>query len=178
MADVQRWRDGREYRPSRETIVRSEFDVAEIPGDGVAREFVQQHHYSASYPAARERFGFYRLGELVGVAVFSHPTNDLVLTNTFGNIDRLAGVELVPGRPTQRPAYMWHVRRCGKGRKRLYAATDFDLLALVALDAKRIAYVPFSELKQTVHIRTHNDPGPGLGGGKRGKVFADFPFRP
>jgi hypothetical protein len=94
----QRWREGREsYRPARETINRREFDVALIPpegGDTIAREFVEEHHYSGSYPAARERFGFYRFGSLVGVAVFSHPTNDRALTDTFSNIDRLAGVKL------------------------------------------------------------------------------------
>lgn len=91
----QRWNERRtSYRPARETIRTSEYDVAPIAGDNLAREFVERHHYSASYPAARERFGFYRFGELVGVAVFSHPTNDRCLTNVFCNIDRLAAVDL------------------------------------------------------------------------------------
>jgi hypothetical protein len=95
MTSCQRWRDRRDsYRPARETITVSEFDVAAIDEDTTARAFVERHHYSASYPAARERFGFYRCGELVGVAVFSHPTNDKVLTATFPSIDRLAAVEL------------------------------------------------------------------------------------
>ncbi len=95
MSHCQRWRERRDsYRPARETIRRAEYDVAPIAGDTVARSFVEAHHYSASYPAARERFGLYRFGELAGVAVFSHPTNDKVITGTFPSIDRLAGVEL------------------------------------------------------------------------------------
>lgn len=82
----------------------------------------------------------------------------------------------VPQRVRQRPAYMWHVRRAGKAGKRTYSRRDFDLLALVATDIRRIAYVPFSDARQTVHIRTHNDKGPSLNGGRSGKVFADFPF--
>lgn len=89
----QRWRDGRSSF-TRAPIVPSEFDVAAIADDWTARGFVEQHHYSASYPAARERFGLYRFGALVGVSVFSHPTNDKVLSNTFLNTDLLAGVEL------------------------------------------------------------------------------------
>lgn len=93
MTSSQRWRDGRASF-SRAPIVRSEFDVASIDQEAPAKAFVEQHHYSASFPAARERFGLYRFGELVGVAVFSHPTNDKALTNTFTNIKRLAGVDL------------------------------------------------------------------------------------
>lgn len=58
--------------------VRS-FEVAAIEDDTTARAFVERHHYSASYPAARFRFGLYECAELVGVAVFSQPCNDLAL---------------------------------------------------------------------------------------------------
>lgn len=91
----QRWRDRRDsYRPARETIRVQDFDVAPIDDDATARRFVEQHHYSGSYPAARERVGLYERGDLVGVAVFSHPTNDKVLTGTFAQLDRLQAVEL------------------------------------------------------------------------------------
>ena len=52
-----------------------------IDADTTPRAFIEQHHYAGTYPAARERFGLYRRGELVGCAVFSHPTNDKVLSN-------------------------------------------------------------------------------------------------
>jgi hypothetical protein len=85
----QRWWCGRDaYRPPDEPIRPAEYDVTELPGDGPAKAFVLEHHYSGTYPAARWRFGLFRRGVLQGVAVFSHPCNDRVLTTVF------------PGRPT------------------------------------------------------------------------------
>lgn len=77
---VQRWRDRRGvYRPAGEVIDTRLYEVAPIPDDDTARAFVEQHHYSSSYPAARERFGLYWGGLLVGVAVFSQPMQEKVL---------------------------------------------------------------------------------------------------
>jgi hypothetical protein len=90
----QRWRDRRSsYRPATEPIRPAEFDVAEIVDDTTARAFVTTHHYSQTYPAARFRVGLYRHGELVGVAVFSHPCSDAVLTNVFP-LPALTAIEL------------------------------------------------------------------------------------
>jgi hypothetical protein len=84
---VQRWRERRDsYRPAGEVIDTSAYAVAPIAGDSsdnIARAFVLRHHYLGSYPSARRRFGLYRAGELVGVAVFSHPSNNRTLTNVF-----------------------------------------------------------------------------------------------
>ena len=82
----------------------------------------------------------------------------------------------LPQRVGHYPAYMWHVRRAGKGGRRTYADSEFDLLALVALDSRRIAYLAPSKAKQTIHIRPHNDPNPPACGGKFGKTFGQFPF--
>lgn len=80
----QRWKSRLTcYRPSGELIKTSEYDVAPLAGDTEARQFVETHHYSGSYPAARFRFGLYRNGVLSGVAVFSVPCRDSVLTNVF-----------------------------------------------------------------------------------------------
>ena len=79
-AVVQRWRDRRSLlRPAGEVIDPRAFEVAEISDDTTPRTFVEQHHYSGSYPAARFRYGLYERDELVGVAVFSHPSNPLAL---------------------------------------------------------------------------------------------------
>jgi hypothetical protein len=51
----------------------SKHDVVEIADDRSARDFVITHHYAGSWPAAWRRFGLYRDGGLVGVAVFSVP---------------------------------------------------------------------------------------------------------
>lgn len=80
----QRWRLRlASYRDPEEQIRTGQYEVAEIEGDAVPKAFVERHHYSGSYPAARWRFGLWRLGVLEGVAVFSHPSNDKVLTNIF-----------------------------------------------------------------------------------------------
>lgn len=70
----QRWRDRRDsYRPAGELFEPRSFEVAPIASDSAARAFVESHHYSGSYPAARRRFGLFERGDLVGVAVFSVP---------------------------------------------------------------------------------------------------------
>ena len=80
----QRWRERREsYRPAGEPINPRLYEVAELAGDREAKEFILAHHYSASYPSARMRFGLFTEGHLAGVAVFSHPCNDRVLTSVF-----------------------------------------------------------------------------------------------
>lgn len=93
-APCQRWRAGRDsYRPAGEVIDPRAFEVAAIGEDRVAKAFVVDHHYSASYPAARFRFGLYLGAELVGVSVFSHPASDKVLTSVFPGV-ALESVEL------------------------------------------------------------------------------------
>jgi hypothetical protein len=80
----------------------------------------------------------------------------------------------IPQRQVHIPAYMWHVRRAGKRGQRTYSRDEFDLLALVALDIRRIAYMPPSNTLQTVHIRPPEAPQRGRA--IRGKQFEDFPF--
>jgi len=82
---TQRWRGGREsYRPAGEVIRTEEYDVVSMRGkDPRAVAFVEEHHYSHSFPAGRFSFGLYRTGELSGVAVFSVPANAAALTNVF-----------------------------------------------------------------------------------------------
>jgi hypothetical protein len=92
----QRWRDRRgTYRPAGEPIRTADYEVAEIATDREARAFVEQHHYSGSFPAARARYGLHRRGELVGVAVLSHPPSEAALAASVPlPCDRLAKVEL------------------------------------------------------------------------------------
>lgn len=82
----------------------------------------------------------------------------------------------IPQRVNHRAGYMWHVRRAGKGARRVYEDGEFDMLALVALDCRRIAYMPPSKAKQTIHIRSHDDAAPPSHGGKSGKTFDMFAF--
>ena len=111
----QRWRWGRDaYRPPDEPIRTSEYDVAELPDDAIAKTFVLDHHYSGSYPAARWRFGLFRCEVLQGVAVFSHPCNDRVLTSVFPGLatdsvelGRFVLLDEVPGN-----GETWMLGRC------------------------------------------------------------------
>lgn len=89
----QRWRARRDlYRPAGETIVTAHYEVAAIPDDTTARAFIEQHHYSGAYVAARRRYGLFWGGLLVGVAVFSVPMQGAVLDRL--PCPRAASVEL------------------------------------------------------------------------------------
>lgn len=91
---TQRWQHGRQFwRVDRdEGFRKTEYAVDIIP-DKVARQFVIEHHYSASYPAAVERMGMFRGRELVGVCVFSVPMNDRAIPKYTGLSPR-SGIEL------------------------------------------------------------------------------------
>ena len=83
----QRWRSRRaSFRPPGEVIDPRLYEVAPLAGDAASKAFVLEHHYSRTYPAARFRFGLFRAGVLQGVAVFSHPVNDAVLTSVFPGV--------------------------------------------------------------------------------------------
>lgn len=111
----QRWRARRDsYRPAGEPIDTRRHEVAPIADDNTAKAFVLSHHYSASYPAARFRFGLFEGPQLVGVAVFSHPANDAVLTNVFPGaardsveLGRFVLLDRVPGN-----GETWFLARC------------------------------------------------------------------
>lgn len=128
----QRWYDRiGTWRDPSEIIDTRAYEIAELLDDNTPKAFVAQHHYSGSYPAARERFGLYhRGGQLVGVAVFSHPPNEAVLRRL--PCDRMAGIELgrfvllssVPGNGES-----WFLARCfehlrAKGLEALVSHSD------------------------------------------------------
>ena len=111
----QRWLQRRDrYRPDGEVIDPRAYEVTEID-ELTAKRFVLEHHYSASYPAARWRFGLHRGGQLVGVAVFSHPCRESILTKTFPiarareavELGRFVLLEEVPGN-----GETWFLARC------------------------------------------------------------------
>lgn len=59
----------------------------------------------------------------------------------------------VPNRPGP-SSYMFHIRRAGKGAKRIIRNDEFDILALVALDIRAIAYRSITDrVLQTIHLR-------------------------
>ena len=78
----QRWTGRREsYRPADDLFRPDRYEVKPISDDTTARDYVVGNHYAGSYVSALHRFGLYtRSGRLVGVAVYSSPTSDAVLT--------------------------------------------------------------------------------------------------
>lgn len=58
----------------------------------------------------------------------------------------------VPQRKTHTPAYLFWIKRKGRNGKRVYKNSDYDFMALVALDKKIIGYLPFNNVKATMHI--------------------------
>lgn len=57
-----------------------------------------------------------------------------------------------PGKRDKRVCYSFNVRRRGKLGSRRLTDTECDLIALVALDIRVIAYLPLSQAAQTVQI--------------------------
>jgi len=95
----QRWRERRAtFRPRGEGFDASVYGVEPLDRDTEARDFVERHHYSGSYPAARLRVGLYRRRawvrpELVGVAVFSVGVQPAAVTSWSGEAPA-AGLDL------------------------------------------------------------------------------------
>jgi len=114
MTGNQRWRAHRDsYRPAGEVIDPSKFGV-DLLSELQAKEFVQRHHYSGSYPAAVCRVGLFRGRDLVGCAVFSTPMQAKAITAWTGTD---AGVEL--GRfvlldDVEANGESWFIARCFK----------------------------------------------------------------
>ncbi len=72
----QRWREQRGvYRPAREPFDPRTHEVAELFDDATPVAFVKRHHYSRSAPPVERRFGLFERGDLVGVLLFTTPTN-------------------------------------------------------------------------------------------------------
>lgn len=96
----QRWRHRSDsWREAGEHIDPSRHGV-EIAPEALARPFVEAHHYSGTYPAARLAVGLWRSprrgrspSTLAGVAVFSVPMQNAVIPARLG-VPAAEGVEL------------------------------------------------------------------------------------
>jgi hypothetical protein len=71
--------------------------------------------------------------------------------------------------------YLYHVRRAGKGGSRLYGDDEFDILALVGMDIRVVAYLPFERrVLQSIYLRPpgqHNRVNAG-----RTRTIDQFPI--
>ena len=60
----------------------------------------------------------------------------------------------MPQRAKYTPGYLYNVRRAGKGGKRLYGDDEFEILALVGIDIRIVAYLPFhGRVLQSIYLR-------------------------
>jgi hypothetical protein len=83
----QRWRRQRDaWRHTSEGgFDPKRFEVARIP-ERQAKEFVVEHHYSGSMPAARSCWGIFDTDEVLGVAVLSVPVTNKVTQVVFPDL--------------------------------------------------------------------------------------------
>lgn len=66
----------------------------------------------------------------------------------------------MPQRASHTPGYLYHVRRAGKRGRRKYGDDEFDILALVAMDVRIVAYLPLQErVLQSIYLRPPGHPG-------------------
>lgn len=64
------------------------------------------------------------------------------------------GPKYIPQRKTDISAYIFHIGNNGKmNRRKKYDSNQVDLFALVALDSKRIAYIPYFNIQTTMNFR-------------------------
>lgn len=85
-AVAQRWRDGRDgfvLDLDRGLFTPADYEVVHTRHHAEARAFVEQHHYSSSWPSATEVFELRRHEQLVGTAIFSEPGGPAVLHKWF-----------------------------------------------------------------------------------------------
>lgn len=60
----------------------------------------------------------------------------------------------IPQRKTDIPAYIFHIGNNGKqNRRKRYGSNEVDIFALVALDTKRICYLPYFDTQTTMNFR-------------------------
>ena len=79
----------------------------------------------------------------------------------------------VPQRIKHTPAYLFNVRRCGKGGRQRYKRDDLDIMALVALEEKIIGYIPIAQIKTTMVFRTRKY---NYNNNRSGVYLEDFTF--
>lgn len=128
------------------------YDVTPI-GFTAARDFIAEHHYLKSIGADVKRYGLWRRGELVGVAVYGIPSNPRVITNWLPDLApvprgdgtyhwpalsllRLSIIDLVGGNGES-----WFVARCRElltADGVLATVTFADPMALWAADGRLV----------------------------------------
>lgn len=87
-----------------------------------------------------------------------------VLLDTEEKIIRIqvkttSGPRIIPQRATDSKAYIFNVKRCGKGNGKRYGNNEVDIFALVCLDTKMIGYIQTDDMPDTVNYRVDSLAG-------------------
>lgn len=64
-----------------------------------------------------------------------------------------------PQRKNHYPSYLFYIRRCGKGGKKLYGENDVDLFAVVCVETKQVGYVAADRMPSTLSVRVDSFRG-------------------
>lgn len=64
-----------------------------------------------------------------------------------------------PQRKNHYPAYLFNVRRCGKGGRKLYEENDVDLFAVVCVETRQVGYVSADRMPSTLSVRVDEFKG-------------------
>ena len=162
-------------------------DVAEPKDHGLIDESAVVRHHNLRVSAEMEvgRAGEYLvMADLLLNGWVAYPTSQGVPYDIAVDIgQRVIRVQVkstktpkTPGSLNRgSPLYVFHTRRAGKGGRRRYSSDDFDVLALVALDRRLIAYYALADThKDCVALRV---PGVRYGdGGVKCRYFEDAKF--
>jgi hypothetical protein len=162
-------------------------DVAEPEKDVWSAERSEVRHHSLRVSAEMEvgRAGEYLvMADLLLNGWVAYPTSQGVPYDIAVDIgQRVIRVQVkstkMPKTPDSlnrgSPLYVFHTRRAGKGGRRRYGNDDFDVLALVALDRRLIAYYALADSRNDcIAIRV---PGVRYGeGGVKCRYFEDAKF--
>ena len=89
----KRWDRRRETWPHPDVTFNPRGYAVDVVDEAAARAFVLNHHYSASFPAARLSIGLFDGRSLAGVAVFSVPMQQAVVPR-YSGLSAGEGVEL------------------------------------------------------------------------------------
>ncbi len=140
-------------------------DVAEPKDHGLIDESAVVRHHNLRVSAEMEigRAGEYLvMADLLLNGWVAYPTSQGVPYDIAVDIgQRVIRVQVkstktpkTPGSLNRgSPLYVFHTRRAGKGGRRRYSSDDFDVLALVALDRRLIAYYALARYPTTIALR-------------------------
>jgi hypothetical protein len=61
------------YRPAGEPLITSQYEIVQVREDARVKAFIEEHHYSSSYPAARFRFELWYCRKCLALPTLAYP---------------------------------------------------------------------------------------------------------